>query len=191
MNWNPDRNFRFDLGYVGVNDFNTKISELPYYDLTHLIMWTQSLKRLKSYIADHSDEIFDNQHISTALYSNVFIAPVMAFAEPAIKARFKADTEASIEPALKALHLTTANYVTNHHGKVDDTLNTEKEGRLVSGDIIKGDINEHNVSSVRALHPNANYVGRVHWILNNLEPVKEPLHEEYSYWQNILKLLEA
>lgn len=187
MNWHPSSEFRYDLGYVGPDDFNTKISELPHYDLTHLIMWTQALKRLKSYVDTHSDQIFEDNKIDTALYSNVFIAIAMGFAMPSIKARFKSDLEASLQPAMDALHLTTANYVTNRGGKVDATLHAEKEARFASGDILRDDITEGTVAAVRQAHPDVDYAARARYILTTLEPVKDTLHDDYAYWQNVLK----
>ena len=187
MNWHPSQEFRLDLGYVGPDDFNTNISELAHYDLTHLILWTQALKHLKVFIANHGDQIFEDKHMDTALYSNVFTALPMAFAMPAIKARFTSDLEATIPPALDKLHLTTANYVTNRGGKVDATLQSEKVGRLSSGQILRGDITEGTVAAVRQAHPDVDYAARARYILTTLEPVKDALHEDYAYWQDVLK----
>ena len=188
MSWNPDRNFRLDLGYVDADDFNTTIRELPYYDLTHLIMWTQGLKHLQAYISGHAEQLFQDK-VGPVLYWNILSEPWIGIAEPALKARFKSDAVASIAPALDKLHLTTANYVSNRNGKVDETLKNEREGRLQSAEILKQDITDANVKSVMDAHPHADYKGRVQWILSNLEAVKDSLHDDYNYWQGILKLV--
>lgn len=191
MNWNPDRDFRFDLGYINAKDLDGDITKLPHYDLSHLGLWSKCMLKELGYIKDHELEEIDRYN--KAFAGQPFVGWILVLLNKDTNAPIAKNILHNLEQPLKditvKLKAACDTYIIGHGGDANKILQKEKQGRWLSGAILQGDIDEHDVISIKALHPKADYVGRVKWILKQLEPVKEPFKVDYSYWQNILKLV--
>ena len=187
MAWNPSSNFRFDIGYVGQVDFHTDISKLPHFDLTHLGIWSKSVLSEQGWVQAHADEVA--KQTSDALWSNPFILFINAVAHPCILNDFKQNLDEVIQTALDNLHNATTEYIKSHGGDVKKILEDEQQNRFENGAIVYGDLTSGNIESLRTEHPEADYDGRVDWILKNLRPIRVIFKEDWTYWEGIKNLL--
>ena len=184
--WKPPVDFRFDLSILSLDDLDSAseaATRAKYEDLTHLKHWKQAMEHYQADVTVNK----------APLLANPFLA---LFAGALNKVDLTHGIKPRVDAVLDRINGQITKYVNrkNRAAAVHITdltiLAQEKENRLKHGNILEGDLIKGNYDNIRRENPDADYVGRAKWIVDNLEPVKDIFKEDYNYWKDLLDFLK-